>query len=176
MTALVIASVIAFFSLVLFVPWLALLAAPLALVAYVVIGLPVMAVRRLRQPDPLGILGINGLASDPQLARGLQADIARVLAFAPQASRPRACACVKEVDGSYVGVLRVFNKKGHYLLRVTGRTVASVTRRFAAALDEFTDGFPALVGARRVKCAECNTATCPLRLIFQQAQQARAVA
>jgi hypothetical protein len=168
MTAAVIATVIVFFCLVLFVPWLALLIAPLALVAGVAIGLPLMAVRRIRRPQPEGILGIDGLASAPGLADGLRADIGRVLAFAPRDSRPRACAGVKEVDGSFVGVLRMFNSKGHYLLRVTGGSVASVTRRFASALDEFTDAFPALVGARRAKCAECNTATCPLRLIFQE--------
>jgi hypothetical protein len=144
-------------------PWLALLLAPLALAAGVFIRLSVTIGRRLQALELQGILGINGLASEPRLSDRLHAAVGRVLELGPRVTRPKACACVKEVDGSFVGVLRVFNTKGHYLLRVTGETVSSVTRRFLATLGEFGSSFPVRAGAHREECQECSPATCPLR-------------
>ena len=110
-----------------------------------------------------GILCIEGLVSEPELAKRLRSDIARVLKLAAPDTRPRACACVKESEGAFVGVMRVFNSKGHYLRRAAGTTAAAVAMGFSAALGEFEDAFPARGGARRVQCPECDPRTCPLR-------------
>jgi hypothetical protein len=110
-----------------------------------------------------GILCIDGLASEPSLANRLSSDIARVLKLAPPDTRPRACACVKKVEGKSIGVLRVFNTKGQYMLRASRDSTAAVAERFSAALNEFKDTFPARVGARRIRCAECDPKICPLR-------------
>ena len=108
-----------------------------------------------------GILAIEGLASGQ--ARRLRRELARVLRLAPPDSDPRACACVKQVDGAFVGVLRIFNTKGHYLLRAPGGTAVAVARRFSTTLADYRDRFPAEVGAPRAECPECNPRTCPLR-------------
>lgn len=116
-------------------------------------GLAVVATR--------GILAIEGLASDQ--ARRLRRELAQVLRRAPPDSVPRACACVKQVDGAFVGVLRIFNRKGHYLLRAPGGTVAAVAHTFSATLADFGDRFPVEAGTPRVECPECDPRTCPYR-------------
>jgi len=162
-------------SIVFFSGWVMLLLAPPAVLSIAVVGDLARGVSRIRRFLPglardavRGILCIDGLAAEPSLAMRLRSDIARVLKLAPPGTRPRACACVKEVDGLTIGVLRVFNTKGHYLLRASCDTATAVTERFSAALNEFKDTFPARVGARRIPCAECNPKTCPLHQFKRQ--------
>jgi hypothetical protein len=158
-------------SLLLIAGWVMLLTAPLIALTGATVGGVSKGVTRVRQSLPAlsrrvarGILCIDGLVSEPALLGRLRSDIVRVLRLAPAETRPRACACVKESGSGFVGVLRIFNKRGHYLLRASGETRGSVARRFSAALDEFVDVFPARQGARRVSCPECDPKTCPLRL------------
>ncbi|MHC5211037.1 MAG: hypothetical protein ACYTG2_09995 [Planctomycetota bacterium] len=108
-----------------------------------------------------GILSIDGLPA--RHARRLRRQLARVLRLAPSETAPRACACVKAVDGRFVGVLRVFNRKGHFLLRAPGLSAAAVARTLSVALAGFRDGFPAVAGIPREACPECDPRTCPLR-------------
>ena len=106
------------------------------------------------------VLTIEGLGSF--MTRRLRFEIARVLRLAPRDSAPRACACVKPADGAFVGILRIFNRQGHYLLRVRGDTPVAVRRELSTELDKNKDHFPAAVGAARADCPECNPETCPL--------------
>ena len=106
------------------------------------------------------VLTIEGLGSF--VARRLRSDIARVLRLAPRDSVPRACACVKPVDGAFVGVLRIFNAQGHYLLRAPGGTPQAVARQLSTALADSRDRFPAEVGEPRADCPECTPRACPL--------------
>ena len=106
------------------------------------------------------VLTIEGLGTF--MARRLRAEIARVLRLAPRDSSPRACACVKPVDGAFVGVLRIFTTQGHYLLRARGGTPVAVARQLSTSLEESKDHFPAAVGTERVDCPECTPQTCPL--------------
>ncbi len=163
------------FSIVMVTGWVILLLTPLVVLSIVFVGDLVKGVSRvhrfllgLARDTERGILCIDGLESEPSLAIRLRSDIARVLKLAPPGTRPRACACVKEVKGLSIGVLRVFNTKGHYLLRVSCDTATAVTERFSAALNEFKETFPAKVGARRIRCAECEPKTCPLRQLKRQ--------
>lgn len=106
------------------------------------------------------VLTVEGLGTF--MTRRLRGEIARVLRLAPRDSAPRACACVKPADGAYVGVMRIFNAEGHYLLRTRGDTPLAVARQLSTALDESGDRFPAAVGAPRPDCPECRRETCPL--------------
>lgn len=159
--------------------WLLLISSLVLVSSGVVAGLPIIAGATIRQrlaPSVTraaeeGILCVEGLAGEARLAKRLRSGLTRVLAFASPATRPRACACVKKVDAGYVGVMRVFNAKGHYLLRVTGDTVAAIGTQFVNNLDAFTDRFPAKIGVPRAKCDECDQSLCPLRLFKQQRAQ-----
>ena len=157
------------FSLLLVAGWVMLLSMPLVILSATTVGVVVKGVGRakrfvsaLAKDTVRGILCIDGLVSEPALVKRLRSDIARVLKLAAPGTNPRACACVKESEGAFVGVLRVFNTKGHYLLRPSGASAAAIAKRFSATLDEFGGTFPAREGARRVKCPECNPKTCPL--------------
>ena len=159
-----------FLSVLLISGWAMLLLTPAVVLSIAVADCLVEGVSRIHRFLPAlardtvrGILCIDGLASEPSLANRLRSDIARVLKSAPPDTRPRACACVKQVEGKSVGVLRIFNSKGHYLLRASRDNAAAVTERFSTVLNEFKGTFPARVGARRIQCAECNPETCPLR-------------
>ena len=163
------------FSILMISGWVMLLLSPLVVLSIAVVDGLVKGGSRIHRFLPglarapvRGILCVDGLASEPSLAFRLRSDIGRVLKLAPPGTRPRACACVKKVQGLSIGVLRVFNTKGHFLLRVSCDTAAAVTERFSAALNEFKDTFPATVGARRIRCAECNPKTCPLRQLKRQ--------
>jgi hypothetical protein len=149
--------------------WAMLLITPLVVLSTAVINVVTEGISRIYRYLPSfagntvsGILCIDGLASEPSLANRLRSDITQVLKLAPPDTHPRACACVKQVEGKSIGVLRVFNTKGHYLLRTSRDTAAAVTERFSVVLNEFKDSFPARVGARRIRCAECDPKTCPL--------------
>lgn len=111
------------------------------------------------EPTP-GVLVLHGLeATEQSRVRG---ELARVLRLAPERSRPRACGCVMESGGGFVGVLRVFNQRGHYLLRTRAATAAAVAEGLIGELRGFTESFPARPGTRRVSCPECNRSVCPL--------------
>jgi hypothetical protein len=81
---------------------------------------------------------------------------------------------VKPSEGAFVGVLRVFNTKGHYLLRAWGDTTADVAQRLIAALGAFEFTFPAVPGMRRTECPECDAKTCPLRRLAREERLAMA--
>jgi hypothetical protein len=172
-------AIMAGFALLFAAGWVALICAVVFTTSGALVALPVTSATRLsewvRRPfaEPVGqgVLCLEGLAGNDRLGRRVRTDIARVLAFASPETRPRACACVKNVDAGYVGVMRVFNTKGHYLLRVTGSTAAAVGERFVAELGAFRDTFPAAIGARRIRCVECDSSTCPLRLLKRQGAQ-----
>ncbi len=158
-------------------PWLVLLNAPLFLAAGAVLFLPLLAAWRLvdflmaQSPatDDSRVLVVEGL--EPTLARALRTDLSRVLELAPDGTSPKACTCVKESrEHGFVGVLRVFNSKGHYLLRTTGRTLSAVAAGFGAELAKMVDEFPARVGMKRIRCGECDAKTCPLRALAKRAQ------
>lgn len=159
--------------------WLLLISSLILTTSGVVVGLPVVAVSRIRQrlgwsvtrSIEEGILCVEGLAREVRLANRLRTGLARVLAFPSPRTRPRACVCVKKIDAGYVGVMRVFNSKGHYLARATGNTAAAIARQFVIDLEAFTDRFPAKIGVPRAKCPECDSRTCPLRLLTQQRAQ-----
>ncbi len=155
--------------------WVLLLSMPLLALSAVTAGGVARGVASIRRILPAltrdtvrGILCIDGLIAESALAKRLRGAIARVLALADPSTRPRACACVKESGGAFVGVLRVFNTRGHYLLRTAGGSTAAVTMGISAALDEFGDTFPARDGARRMQCPECNPKTCPLRRLKRE--------
>lgn len=152
------------------VPWLLLLGTPLVLASGVLVAAPVFGARQIRRAkrNGRGVLCIDGLFERPLLADRLHRNIARVLEFAPPATRPRACACVKTSDGGYVGVLRVFNTRGHYLLREKGQSVEAVAQRLTTTLAGFEGTFPARVGSPRPRCAECRGATCPQRRLHRE--------
>ena len=167
--------------LILLVPWLALLATPVVTASATLAGLPVVAVGRLRRllsrapaRAPSGILCVEGLKEAPEAASELTADIARVLDLAPAGTRAKACTCVQRTDAGYVAVLRVYNAKGHYLLRKTGASLTAVAASLTGELRRFRNEFPAPIGARRIRCAECNSAVCPLRRLAQQRVRAAA--
>jgi hypothetical protein len=164
-----------FLSVLLISGWAMLLLTPLVVLLGAIVDGVVEGGSRIRRfllglarDSVSGILCIDGLASEPSLANRLNSDITRVLKLAPPDTRPRACACVKKVEGKSIGVLRVFNTKGQYMLRASRDSTAAVAERFSAALNEFKDTFPARVGARRIRCAECNPKTCPLRQLKRQ--------
>lgn len=157
------------------VPWLVLLGTPLVLASGVLVAAPLLGAKRIRRTmrRPVvqtgqGVLCIDGLSEKPLLAERLHRNIARVLEFAPPEARPRACACVKESAGGYVGVLRVFDTRGHYLLREEARSIEAVAQRLTKTLEGFEDTFPARVGSPRPRCSECSGATCPQRRLHQQ--------
>jgi len=156
--------------------WLLLISSVILTASGVVVGLPVLAVSRIRQhlgwsvtrSIEEGILCVEGLAGEVRLASRLHDGLARVLSFAAPQTSPRACVCVKESDAGYVGVMRVFNSKGHYLARATGNTAAAIATQFVSDLEAFTDRFPARVGVPRATCPECDARMCPLRMLVQQ--------
>ena len=153
------------------VPWLLLLGTPLVLVSGVLVGVPFLGAKQIRrrmQSTEAGVLCVDGLSEVPLLAERLHRNIARVLEFAPPATRPRACACVRELEGGYVGVMRVFNTRGHYLLREEGPSVEAVTQHLTTTLEGFERTFPARVGSPRPRCPECRSATCPLSRLHQE--------
>ena len=83
--------------------WVMLLLAPVLILTTSTVGGLVKGAGHLQRSLPVftrevmrGILCIDGLASEPSLARRLRFDIASVLRLAPAGTRPRACACVKE--------------------------------------------------------------------------------
>ena len=108
------------------------------------------------------VLTIEGLGKF--MTRRLRGEIARVLRLAPRDTAPRACACVKPVDGAFVGVLRIFNRQGHYLVRAPGDTRVAVARELSTALADSRVHFPAEIGVPRTDCPECRPETCPLVL------------
>lgn len=167
------------FSLILLAGWLALLSAPLIAASAVVASVPTMAVVKMgsllyRATDVReGILVIDGLA-DSALDEQVRTDVARVLELAPAGSRPKACACVRQTNNdSVVGVMRVFNATGHYLLRTTGDTIAGVAQSITTQLRQLTE-FPAQVGVKRPACADCAPSRCPLKLLAQRRAMAAA--
>jgi hypothetical protein len=157
-------------SLLFITGWLMLLSMPVVALSAATVGGVAGGVRRLGRLLPSlsrervpGILAIEGLDSDPRPSRRLRSELSRVLRLVPGETRPRACACIKESGGAFLGVLRVFNKQGHYLLRASGESAAAVAGRFAETLGGFTSAFPARYGVRRVQCPECTREACPLR-------------
>lgn len=178
MTLLIYAFAIVFV-VILAAGWLTLIFSVVLTAASTAVGLPVFAggMIRHRLGRPVarsveeGILCLEGLAEEAQLAKRLRAGIARVLAFASPETHPRACACIRHDGAGYVGVMRIFNAKGHYLLRATGRTAAAIAKQFVTELEAFTDTFPARIGARRINCAECDMRICPLRLLKRRRVQ-----
>ena len=108
-----------------------------------------------------GILHIG--VPEPALYGRLRSPLARTLALAAPDTRPRACACIKESATGSLGVLRIFNSQGHFLLQASGESAAAVAGSITDTLDGFTDAFPVEEGSRRVEIPECDPKTCPLR-------------
>lgn len=163
------------FVLLAFVPWLALLAMPLAIwlasAGILAAALArVLAEGRTIEVFQPGLLALMGLDREPQLEGLVRGSIDRALAYAPAGTRPAACACVKPAGQSYVGVLRIWNSRGQYQLRTPGESLAAVANGIAEQLLGFGDRFPAREGAARVRIHECDPRTCPLRKIRAMAR------
>jgi len=163
----ILALLAALFVAVLFLPWLLAVTAPFwvaaGLVATAVATLATLGARRLRPAiDTSGILALGGFDDRPALAPALERSLGRVLGLAPDRDRAHACACVKPSDGRWVGVLRVDDDRGHYLLRESGATRGAVGRELLSDLDR-TASFPVRSGRPRIRCPECLPANCPLR-------------
>lgn len=163
------------FLLLMFMPWLALLAVPLAtwLVsgALVVVALNhVYAAGRTVEALQPGLLALVGLDREPGLEGLVRGAIGRALGFAPATTRPAACACIKPAGGSFVGVLRIWNARGNYVLRTPGETVAAVANAILEQIGILGDRFPALEGTARIRVHECDPRTCPLRQIRRMAR------
>lgn len=161
--------------LILFVPWLALLAVPVATCVVsgaLIVGAlgrwsaPAQAIEALGQ----GLLALVGLDRDPGLEELMRGAIGRALGLAPAGTRAGACACVKPSGGSFVGVLRIWNSRGEWMLRTPGESVTAVANAIVERLHDFGDRFPAREGAVRVRVHECDPRTCPLRQLRTMAR------
>jgi len=154
--------------LMLFLPWLALLAVPIATCAvsgvFVFRGInSLLASGRTAEAIQQGLLALVGLDLEPRLESIVRGTIGRSLAFAPAGTRAGACACVKPADGAFVGIVRMWNNRGEYLLRTPGESLAAVANAIVEQLHAFGDRFPAREGATRVQVHECDPRACPLR-------------
>jgi|GEM_PF-1812265 len=162
-------------------PWVALLAVPLAV--FLVSGGIIFAglsrwVAAGRMVEALGegLLALVGLDMEPNLESLVRGAIGRTLGLAPAASRAAACACVKPAAGSFVGVLRIWNARGHYLFRAPGRSVAAVANAIVEQLGAAGDRFPAREGVAWARVHECDPRTCPLRQLRMIARTQAATA
>ncbi|MBI5503560.1 MAG: hypothetical protein HY899_02060 [Deltaproteobacteria bacterium] len=165
----------------LFLPWVALLAVPLATVA--VSGTLIasamgrrFAAARTVEVLQEGLLALMGLSREPRLEASVRGAVGRALGFAPAGTRASACACVKPSGGSFVGILRIWNARGQYLLRTPGSSVAAVANAIVEQLSSFGDQFPAREGAALVRVHECDPRNCPLRQVRLMAQAHGAMA
>jgi len=153
------------------IPWILLLLSPLALASGSTVVAPALLAYRSRHhlgaalasANETRILALEGLQPNGALEQQLRALLNHALQLAPAGTRPKGCACVKAGDGDYVGVLRIFNSQGHYLHTAHAATREAVADDLTHALRDMGDRFSAPVGAKRVRCAECNPAACPIK-------------
>lgn len=162
----------------LFVPWLLLLSSPALVATGSVASVAVEGAGKVREllrargaktRTISGVLCVAGLEDTSQEAR-IRRSLGRVLELAGPGSSPKACTCVKATDDGFVGVVRVFDRRGHYLARISGPSAESVTNGVVRDLDRFRTSFPAEPGTRRQRIAECDPRSCPIRVLRQGLQ------
>jgi len=175
-------AVILVFFFILFIPWLALVSSPLAIAATAALT-GAGGIRQwllgFRQEEAIegaiedGLLCLHGLESEPASDGPLRQSIGRALEFAPESTHARACACVKKSGADHVGVLRLWNSRGHSLLRVVDKTARGTAQKLREELMKFDDA-SLFMGASRIRIPECDPASCPLRLLRRMRHSAAA--
>ena len=166
----------------LFVPWLMLLSTSLVTGASIFSSLPVFATKRAQdrlRPETneekaarKDVLVVEGLEDDAELEGEVQSALAKVLTLTPEEMGAHACACVKQGGDAYVGVVRVFGRRGHYLLHETGKTKKKVGLRMVRDLRVQDGRFPARLAKRWEAHPDCQAVDCPLRGRRREAEAA----
>ena len=146
--------------LVLVTPMAFAVAAPLAVGAAFVFGMPRFG-GGAKRSGPGELLYVEGLEAHPEVKDEIASELVRFWKDVPKESDPVACACVRREGDSWLGVLRTRTVDGHSYAQVQGASAAEAGAKVAETVRRYQAKRPVLA-PEPVGYSECHEGRCPI--------------
>jgi len=150
--------------LMLVTPGAFLVAAPVAVGAALVFGLPRRTSHvgaKAKGEEGVEVMCLEGLDEHPEVKADIAAELEKLWRDTPAEKDPVACACVKREGEAWLGILRMRTTDGHSYAQMTGGTPQEVGTKVVETVRQYQVKFPVLQ-PEAVPYAECNEGCCPL--------------